>query len=216
MVGQSRDTTFTRRALARVLPAVATLPLTSGAGLASAATGSLGLPAELPSDRVARLARELSEALNHLEGRKSFVTVYPSDYLENPVRHGDIEDAMDTAETVSAGLMEAITSHCAASASVAQASRQADTVALGHLDSCDERRTLEEAVEVERGRFLALCRFPTRNDPERHDKASYLLGFCNGDELEREHVIAVLESMIATAKNVDGNVSRISDLGRRA
>ncbi len=207
---------FTRRAVVLALPAAASLPLASGAALASSATSLSGLPAELVSDRVARLARELSQALNELEGRKSFVTVYPSNYTEDPVRHGDIEDAMDAAETVSTGLMEAIVTHCAASAAVVQAARQVDAVALGREASRCERRRLEQASDVERELLLALCRFPTRNDPERHDKATYLLGFCDGDELEREHVIAILESMTATAEAVGCGDIRVSDLDRRA
>ncbi|MER8917707.1 hypothetical protein NKI32_28320 [Mesorhizobium sp. M0761] len=210
MVARMNVATTTRRAVVLALPAVASLPLASGGASATISV----LPVELQVDRIARLAHELSEALNELDGRKSFVTVYPSDYVENPVRHGDIEDAMDAADTVSPGLIDAMVSHCAASAAVVQAARQADTVALDREVSRAERRRLEHASDVERDLFMALCRYPARNDPERHDKATYLLGFCEGDELEREHVIAILQPMRPTVEEVPG--AGTNGLDRRA
>ncbi|MER8661293.1 hypothetical protein NKH34_09140 [Mesorhizobium sp. M1148] len=203
--------TITRRAVVLALPAVASLPLATGASASISAP-----PAELPLDRVNRLAHELSEALNELDGRKSLVTVYPSDYVDNPVRRGDLEDAMDAADTVSPGLINAMVSHCAASAAVVQAARQADTVALDREANRYERRRLEQASDVERDLFMDLCRFPTRNDPERREKASYLLGFFEGDELEREHMIAILESITATGDAVDGDAASVCRLDRRA
>jgi hypothetical protein len=192
------------------------LPLAScGEGLAEPAIGNSILPAEPLAGRIARLSRELSVALNEVDGSKWFATIYPSDYVEEPICFGDIAEAMEAAETVSMDLVHAITSHCAAYAAVARAARQTDVVAIGHdADPCDCQR-LDEATQTERDLFMALCRYPARNDPERHDKAAYLLGFCEGDELESEHVVAVLESM--TGAPPPGRSSRgLSDLGHQA
>ncbi|UVK39371.1 hypothetical protein LHFGNBLO_000731 [Mesorhizobium sp. AR10] len=203
MVGSNGGATFTRRAVVQALPAAVLLPLAScGAEGAEPGIGNLVLPAELLAGRIARLARELSDALNQVDGCKWFATVYPSNYVEDPVRCADIAETMEAAETVSPDLVHAIVSHCAAYAAVARAARQTDVVALGDEASLVDCRRLEEASKSERDLFMALCRFPARNDPERRDKASYLLGFCDGDELETEHVIALLESMtVSTCKS---------------
>jgi hypothetical protein len=214
MAGTQPRPVMSRRAVVLGLPAAASLPVGGGA-FASLVASSSSLPAELPSDRVARLARELSDTLNEVGGRKSFVAIYPSNYSDDPIRHGDIADALNAAGTVSAGLMQAIVSHCAASGAAVEAAKQADTIALGHQASRAERVRIEDACDVERDLFRAVCRYPTHNDPERHEKASYLLGFCDGDELEREHVIAILESMTMAANVVGGDVAA-NRLDRRA
>lgn len=214
MAGARQLSVITRRAVVRALPAVALMPLPSGTVSASGAASRSGIPAELPSDRVARLARELADALNEVDGSKWFATIYPSDYVEDPIRYADIAETMNAAETVSPELVQAIVSHCTAYAAVARAARLADNVALGHDASPDNLQRLGQESQAERDLLMALCRFPARNDPERHDKAAYLLGFCDNDELEGENVVAMLESMTVPSAPAAQNLDA-SALGRR-
>ncbi|RWP18018.1 MAG: hypothetical protein EOR01_23650 [Mesorhizobium sp.] len=216
MVASNQISAITRRAIVQALPAAALLPLAScSARLAEPAIGSSILPAEPLAGRIARLARELSDALNQVVGSKWFATIYPSDYVEDPVRYADLAETLDAAKTVSMDLVHAITSHCAAYAAVARAARQA-AVAIGLDADPSDCQRLEEATQTERDLFTALCRYPARNDPERHDKAAYLLGFCKGDELESEHVVAMLEAMTSTLPPARASRQRFNDLGHQA
>ncbi len=119
--------------------------------------------------------------------------------------HGVTIAALD----VSPGLMETIIAHCIAYNELGHASRAADVLALpGGPDALAAAR-LDDISERERHLFMAICRYPTSNDAERHDKAGYLLAFCDSDELEQEHIIAILRSLVAAPDRLRSDVSHV-------
>lgn len=101
--------------------------------------------------------------------------------------------AMDGEGDVDPLLMQTICAHCAAYSEVRRLARIADTVASRSGANGDE--ALDLAIDVERQFLMSVCAFPARNDAERHDKATYLLGIFDGDEPSSEHVTALLISM---------------------
>ncbi|TIM05496.1 hypothetical protein [Mesorhizobium sp.] len=217
MVGPIRRATFTRRAIVQALPSAALLPLASPVNASGRpSVDSSPSTAEPIGDRIARLSRELSIALNEVDGGMWFASVFPSDYVEDPVRYGDIAEANEAVNTVSQALADVIVSLCAAYAELAQIARQTDFVACGRLPSSEDLRRLDEVSETERDLFMTLCRYRARNDPERHDKAAYLLGISKDDEFSTDHVLAILESMTSALPPVRPTMQRSNDLDDRA
>jgi hypothetical protein len=96
-------------------------------------------------------------------------------------------------------LMQALCAHCAAYSDVGRLARKADAVAFGSAGSTADNSALDLAIDVERQLLMSVCAYPARNDAERHDKATYLLGIFDGDEPSSEHVTALLTSMMAGA-----------------
>jgi len=79
-------------------------------------------------------------------------------------------------QDVSPALVKAICSHCAAYSELRQIARHTDAVVAGRPVTRDEFDRLDAASDLEGELLLALCAYPAANDPERHDKATYLLG----------------------------------------
>lgn len=100
-----------------------------------------------------------------------------------------------TREDVSPALMQAICAHCAAYSDVGRLGRKADAAASKSAVSPEDTGALDLAFDVERQLLMSVCAYPARNDAERHDKATYLLGIFDGDEPSSEHVTALLISM---------------------
>lgn len=182
-------THISRRGLLQALPATAVaaaLPETANAA---------SLHQEGDPERIEQLATELSRALQEYDGGRWFATVHPADQSDAPVAFGHIQDVVDAASDVSPELMEAICAHCVAYNAVGHLGRASDMAALGRAPDADACRKLDEASQQERDLFLAICRYPARNEPERHEKAAYLIGFCEIAEFTSEHVAAILMSM---------------------
>lgn len=123
----------------------------------------------------------------------------PLDESQSAVGGQADREANIAALDVSPDLIEVIIAHCIVYNELGHASRAADAVAVPcEADAFDAAR-LDDISERERHLFMAICRYSTSNDAERHDKAGYLLAFCDSDELEQEHIIAILTSIVASA-----------------
>lgn len=101
--------------------------------------------------------------------------------------------AIDGGGDVDPLLMQTMCAHCAAYSEVGRLARKAD--ASGSMANADDTGALDLAIDVERQLLMSVCAFPARNDAERHDKATYLLGIFDGDEPSSEHITALLTSM---------------------
>jgi len=121
-------------------------------------------------------------------GESRAVAVYAPDADE-------VTSEGDQNEPVSSTLMQIMCAHCAAYAELGRLGKRTDPIAFGHALAPGELERLDALGDMERDLFLRLCRYPASNDAERHEKAVYLLAFCDGDEFEREHVEALLASM---------------------
>lgn len=123
----------------------------------------------------------------------------PLDESQSAVGGQADREASIAALDVSPGLIEVIIAHCIAYNELGHASRAADAVAVPPCEAdAFAAARLDDISDRERHLFMAICRYPTSNDAERHDKAGYLLAFCDRDELEQEHIIAILRSMVAS------------------
>lgn len=100
-----------------------------------------------------------------------------------------------SSDDVSAALMRTICAHCVAYSDVGRLGRKADAAASGLAVSTEDIGALDLAIDVERQLLMSVCGYRARNDAERHDKATYLLGIFDGDEPSSEHVTALLISM---------------------
>jgi hypothetical protein len=172
----------------------------AGAAVGSASaliSPQIATAGEGSSERVHRLARELSIALAEHQQGSCFATVYPSDQIDPVVSFRSIEATMEAAYGVSPVLMQAICDHAIAYFELAELTREADLVRVGGPPSVERLQAINAVERRERDLLMAICRFPASNDHERQDKAGYLLGFLDGDELSAEHVREILSSMLA-------------------
>lgn len=96
-----------------------------------------------------------------------------------------------TREDVSPALMQAICAHCAVYSDVGRLRRKTDAAASKSAASPEDTGALDLALDFERQLLMSVCAYPARNDAERHDKSTYLLGIFDGSE----HVTALLISM---------------------
>ena len=84
-------------------------------------------------------------------------------------------------QDVSPALMRAICAHCAAYSDLRRLARETNLAALGKEPAAARLEVLDKANEVERSLLESLCGFPARNEAERQDKATYLLGLFSGE-----------------------------------
>jgi len=182
---------LTRRAVLTVFPAtISAMPASAGVGPAHRAAVGQAL--------IDELAAALSAALAAHSGGKMAITVHPQGYTDTPVALFDLDQARDEATSLSGELVQAICGHLAAYSALGHASRAADPVRLGRKPTTGEADRLDQAADQADAALLAICRHAARNAPERREKAAYLLGHFLRDELEAEHVVAILESERST------------------
>lgn len=182
---------LTRRAVLTVFPAtISAMPASAGVGLPREPAGGHAL--------INKLAAALSAALAAHSGGKMAITVHPQGFTDTPVALFDLDRARDEATSLSGELVQAICEHLAAYSALGHASRAADPVRLGRKPTTGDFDRLDQAADRADAALLAVCRHPARNAPERREKAAYLLGHFRHDELEAEHVVAILESERST------------------
>jgi len=189
----------TRRTLLQTVPAIVGAPF--AASNPDELSGKSESPAaQAQADRVISLANQLSMALGEHNKAELCVTVYPADEGEPQIAFGAVNAMVEAADNVSPYLVQAICEHCAAFSALRRASRQIDEVVLGRVPSAGELTAFDNASTSERKHLLAVCRFPVNNDPERFDKASYLLAHIAGVEPAGEFVTAMLEATIQASR----------------
>lgn len=127
-----------------------------------------------------------------VNGRPGDITAHDSAAV--PVAAGT--GHTNAAEDISAALAEMICDHCVALSELNRISHRTDAIILGREPTRKEWRRLEKASDQERQSLMRLCAFPATNDAERHAKASCLLALFDGNDPSREHVAAILGSML--------------------
>lgn len=188
-MGRARS--FTRRAFVGALPLTAH-GLAAGTGVSPAAAPAGQNTAEA---RVHWLAQHLADALAEHDGGRWFATIYPADYPDASIVLADIADTIDATQGMSEELASLICHHVAAFHDLGRAADQTDEIILDRKPSRDELRQFDEASEKERGLLARLCGYAARNDIERHERASYLLGLFPDADIPQECCVALLRSM---------------------